>query len=304
MGAAAAQRDVVADVQRVRVADIWPNPDQPRQEFDPAHIADLWASIAEKGLLQPISLTDRVGPNGQPLMVVAGECRWRAHVHGNAEFIDAIIRPGLDDQTIMVLAILENARRRDVQPLEEAVAFQKCLDRGMTIEELAKQIGVQQPWRITERTCLLNLRPEYQTLLRGKQIGASQAYEMAQLPPAGQDQLFKLIRAGECPDYATLRAQAAAVKCALEQQDFFGELDDKPTEAEKRLAKGLESRFGQVIRCLRASTVDNEVVAVRKVSPDRAGSLADLAHEMQRELARIEKALRSGAPQLELAAND
>lgn len=172
----------------------------------------------------------------------------------------------------------------------------------MTIDELAKRLGINQPWRITERTCLLGLRPEYQTLLRGKQIGASQAYEMAQLSPGGQDALFKLIRSGQCPDYGSLRAAAMNVRDAERQVDFFGS-DDKPTDAEKRLARGLESRFASLVKALRASTVDNEVVAVKKIAPDRAGTLADLCAAACGDLRRIEQALRS-APQPTLAAND
>lgn len=297
---AALLKKATAEHQVLAVADVFPNPDQPRTQFDEAHIEDLWSSILEEGLLQPISVTPRQKPDGSGMgwMIVAGECRWRAHVFGGAEHIEAMVHEGLDDQTVMVLAILENARRRDVTPLEEAVAFQKCLDRGMDEAELAKRLGTN-TFRIRERTCLLKLRPEYQLLLRGKNLGRSEAYEMAQLDPVGQDRLFKLIKAGACPDYGTLRATAMQVRDELAQVDFFG-MDDKPTEAEKRLAKGLESRFASVIKALRVSVVDNEVVAVKKISPDRASSLADQARVMQEELGRIERALRGVTPKLEL----
>lgn len=305
MSAALAHRPAAAVHDVKRVADVFPNPDQPRQTFDQQHIEDLWLSIEEEGLLQPISVTPRPKPDGSGMgwMIVAGECRWRAHVFGGAEHIECLVHDGLDDQTVMVLAILENARRKDVTPLEEAVAFQKCLDRGMTEAELAKRLGTN-AFRIRERTCLLNLRPEYQTLLRGKNLGRSEAYEMAQLDPVGQDRLFKLIRAGACPDYGTLRAQAMQVRDELAQGDFFGADHDKPTDAEKRLAKGLEARFAQTIRLLRSSVVDNEVVAVKKISPDRASSLADQARVMQAELGRIEQALRGAAPKLELVVSN
>lgn len=71
-------------------------------------------------------------------------------------------------------------------------------------------------------------------------------------------------------------------------------------EAERRMVKGLEARFASVIRTLQASVVDNEVVAVKKISPDKAGTLADQAKVMQAELGRIERALRCVAPKLEL----
>lgn len=290
----------------LRVSTIFPNPDQPRKLFDQGEIEDLWASILAKGQLQPIVVTPRkgLGPAGEDWMIVAGERRWRGHVFGGAHEIDAIVRYELTDVDVMDLAIAENRDRVNVSPLEEAAAYQWYIDRGMTVEEVARRHGLKQPWRITERTCLLTLRPEYQHLLKGKQIGNSEAYEMAQLSPGGQHQLFKLIRTGQCPDYGSLRAAAMNVRDAERQVDFFGD-DDKPTEAEKRMAKGLEARVSQVIKVLQASTVDNEVVAMKKVNPDRASQLADLFGAMAGDIRRIEAALRSAAPrELEMAAND
>jgi hypothetical protein len=125
---------------------------------------------------------------------------------------------------------------------------------------------------------------------------------MAQLPPAGQDLLFAKIRAGECSSYAQLRATAAAVRESLQVVELFGEPSDKPSEAQRRLARSLEQRFEQVRKVLNASTVDNEVVALKKINPHRAGSLADLARAIQGDLARIEAALRQQQGELEMVA--
>jgi ParB family chromosome partitioning protein len=267
-----------------------PNPDQPRKEFDEAALRELADSIIAEGLMQPITVTPRRGR----YMIVAGERRWRAHKLAGLATIRAQVQE-LDDAAVMVQALIENAVRRDVNPLEEAVAYQRCLDLGVTTEDLARRLGIRQVWRIDERLCLLRLRPEYQDLLRKRQIGNSEAYELAQLSPSGQDRLFARIRAGECRTFNELRAASLEIRESERVVDMFAQDADKLTESERRAARSLESRFAQVVKLLRASTVNNEVVAIRKVNPDRAGHLAVLAHEMRAELARIERALATAA---------
>lgn len=265
------------------------NPDQPRKHFDEAALRELAASIQAEGLMQPITVTPRAGR----YMIVAGERRWRAHQIAGLKTIDCMIEK-MDEATVMIRAIVENAIRRDVSPIEEAVAFQRCLDMGMTVDELAERLGMKQSWRITERTCLLTLRAEYQQLLRAGQLTHSQGFEMAQLSPAGQDRLFQKIRVGECKSYDALRAASLAIREEEAQLDLIGG-ETRMSEADARQIRAFEQRFARVAAILRASTVDNEVVAVRKVNPDKAGRLADLAAAMSTDLTRIAAALRSHA---------
>ncbi|HEY5410916.1 MAG TPA: ParB/RepB/Spo0J family partition protein, partial [Caulobacteraceae bacterium] len=236
---------------------VFPNPDQPRQQFDQAQLEDLAVSLRERGQLQPI----RVTPRGKRYMIVAGECRWRALQLNGATEVEAVIAENQSDVEVLIDAIVENRMRKNVHPLEEGAAFQLCIDAGMTEQEIATQTGLQQVWRVTERTCLLRLRPEYQTLFRGGHLGTSQAYEMAQLDPADQDRLFRAIKRGECSTYAQLRSTAAVLKTEATQTSLLG--PDEVSPVERQLAKGLEKRVGQVIAVLRASTVDNEIVALK-----------------------------------------
>jgi ParB family chromosome partitioning protein len=288
-------------VRMVPMCDVFANPDQPRQHFDGTALRELADAIEEQGLMQPIVVTprempsDTVGEVRMGYMIVAGERRFRAHrLLGRTE-IEARVEGVLTDRDVMLRAIVENAARRDVSPLEEAVAYQRCLDMGLTIEELAKRLGLQQAWRVTERTCLLKLRPEYQTLLRGKSLSNSQAYEMAQLSPGGQDALFRCIKAGDCATYDALRNAAIQIKEA-EHQSFF-DLDAPPpvSEADRRRARSFEKRLTGVAALLRASTVNNEIVALRQVNPGKATAAADLIAVMREDLARLETALRSHA---------
>lgn len=269
---------------------IFGNPDQPRKEFEPTRLAELAASIKANSLIQPIKVTPRDGG----FMIVAGERRFRAHQLLGRETIRAIVEDSMTDLDVLVEAIVENGQRVDVHPLEEAVAYQAALDKGMTAEALATRLGLQQPWRVTERTILLTLRPEYQQLFRANQLGASQAQEMAQLSPHGQDRLFRLIKTGQCPTYNALRSAGLVIRDSEAQTSLLDE-SDAPSAHQRQLAKGLERRFAQVAAVLRASTVDNEIVAIKKIDPARADTLADLLAAMQGELRRIEAALRAAS---------
>lgn len=293
----------MTEVQDIPTGLIFGNPNQPRRIFDQAELEDLAASIQERGQLQPCVVTTR----GDRFMLTMGERRWRAQCLRNAETVPCIIRE-MTDAEVLIDAIVENRLRVDVTPLEEAHGFQAALDMGLTEQELSEKLGLQQAWRIRERTCLLRLRPEYQALLAKGQLGGSAAFEMAQLQPGGQDALFGAIRRGECSNYSLLRSTALVLRDAEAQTDFLsseeiGQLPTPPTANERQLAKGLERRIGQVAAMLRATIVDHEVRAVQRVDPTRAGTLADLVHAMVSDLRRLEVNLRTCAEtQVEEAA--
>jgi ParB family chromosome partitioning protein len=276
------------NVQDIPLANVYGNPDQPRKEFALKPLEELADSIRANGLIQPIKVT----PRGGLFMIVAGERRFRAHQLIGAETIRCIVESGMSDIDVLLQAIVENGQRVNVHPLEEAVAYQACLDAGVSVEELAAKLGLQQAWRVTERTCLLNLEPEYQSLARSRQLSNSQAYEMAQLDRRGQHKLFKHILAGDCPTHNALKSMRVVIEQEAAQVSFL-DMDDAPTEHERSLAKSLEERVRRVVRVLQASTVDNEVVAVKKIDPSRADTLADLLKAMRGDLLRIETALRA-----------
>jgi ParB family transcriptional regulator, chromosome partitioning protein len=103
----------------LRIADIEPHPAQPRRRFEEAALAELAASIAARGVIQPIIVT----PHGAGRWrLVAGERRWRAAQRAQLHEIPAIIRD-LDDREITALALIENLQREDLNPIEEARAY-------------------------------------------------------------------------------------------------------------------------------------------------------------------------------------
>ena len=283
-----------ATVQDIPVQQIEADPDQPRKTFDPRDLGELAASIRANGLLQPITV--RVG-GAKGFLIVAGERRYRAHRINGAATIRAIVIEAPDEADIRIKQIIENDQRADVPPLEQAKSYQALMDQmGWTPAELGQRIG-KAAHRITERTDLLRLQPEYQGLLAGGNLKPSEATELARLAPRGQMVLFKAIQTGACKTYADLRATANALVHAEAQVSFALETQPGPTEEDQRLATGFEAQVERIALMLRTGIRDNQVVAVRKVSPHRAGVLADQFGAMQKDLRRIEVALRTAAIQ-------
>ncbi|MBI2016542.1 MAG: ParB/RepB/Spo0J family partition protein [Candidatus Rokubacteria bacterium] len=284
-------------IRELPTEDVYPNPDQPRKLFDEAKLHELAASIREHGLLQPIT----VRPDGAGrYMVVLGERRWRAHLLAGLDTIPANVAEGMTDAALAEQAIVENLQRVDITPLEEARAFQAMLEKGYTVETLARRLGLKQPWRIGERTAILRLRPEYQELLAKGQITPSQATELARLSHPNQDRLFRLIKAGRCETYSALRAAANGLLEAESQGEMFAA--PKPSEEERRALGRLEARIEQVRKVLAGGFKDGEVVIARRIAPDRAATMAEELALIRRHLHELEKALRHGAAQAELVA--
>jgi ParB family transcriptional regulator, chromosome partitioning protein len=146
-GAPVATVDVGAVYREIDPAAIDPNPRQPRQVFDEEALAELVHSIREFGLMQPIVVRAAPAPSsGAPrYQLVMGERRWRAAQQVGLATIPAIVRETADDSMLRD-ALLENIHRAQLNPLEEAAAYQQLLDEfGVTHDELAARIGRSRP---------------------------------------------------------------------------------------------------------------------------------------------------------------
>lgn len=121
----------------IAVADIEPHPDQPRRHFDEESLAELAASIASRGVIQPVIVRPQARGKYQ---LVAGERRWRASQKAQIHEIPAIIRD-LDDREVMALALIENIQREDLNPIEEARAYQRLVQyESMTQAEIGGMV--------------------------------------------------------------------------------------------------------------------------------------------------------------------
>jgi len=153
----------------LKLEKIRPNPYQPRQEFDEESIKELCNSIQEKGLLQPILVRRK----DKDYELIAGERRLRAAKLLNLKEIPAIIRQ-VDDIEALELSLIENIQRQDLNPIEEAKAFQHLMDKfGLTQEQIAQVIGKSRV-TVTNILRLLKLPLEIQEEIRKGRISFAQ----------------------------------------------------------------------------------------------------------------------------------
>ncbi len=154
--AAATKDDDSQDkVRYIKTFDIMPNANQPRKTFDEDKIQELANSILQHGVIQPIVLRKK----DKGYEIVAGERRWRAAIKAGLSEVPCLVRE-LSDEQNMLIAIIENMQREDLNPIEEAEGLnQMIVTFGMTQEEVSKSLGKSRPY-ITNSLRLLKL-PEY-----------------------------------------------------------------------------------------------------------------------------------------------
>lgn len=176
----------------IPVGDIRPNARQPRQVFDEEYLAELVHSIREIGVLQPIVVRQLPGEEGA-FELVMGERRWRAATEAGLERIPAIVRDTNDDAMLRD-ALLENLHRAQLNPLEEAAAYQQLLeDFGCTHDELAQRIGRSRP-QISNTIRLMKLPALVQRRVAAGVLSAGHARALLGLEdPAAMERLAQRI---------------------------------------------------------------------------------------------------------------
>ncbi|WP_432545587.1 ParB/RepB/Spo0J family partition protein [Kineococcus sp. SYSU DK004] len=224
----------------IPVERISPNPRQPRTVFDEDELAELVHSVREIGVLQPV-VVRRAGDDYELIM---GERRWRAATEAGLGAVPAIVRETADDDLLRD-ALLENLHRSQLNPLEEAAAYQQLLeDFGCTHEELAGRIGRSRP-QISNTLRLLKLPPLVQRRVAAGVLSAGHARALLSLEDGGaMERLAQRIV-----------AEGLSVR-AVEEIIALGEADDTPRrrnparqqpELEQR-ASGLADRLDTRVR--------------------------------------------------------
>jgi ParB family chromosome partitioning protein len=212
-----ATNDVGAVYREIDPSSIEPNPRQPRQVFDEEALAELVHSIREFGLMQPIVVREVAAhqTGGRRYQLVMGERRWRAAQTAGLVAIPAIVRETADDNLLRD-ALLENIHRAQLNPLEEAAAYQQLLDEfGVTHEELAARIGRSRPL-ISNMIRLLRLPIPVQRRVAAGVLSAGHARALLSLEggPELQEQLAARIVA----EGLSVRATEEAVTLANREE--------------------------------------------------------------------------------------
>jgi ParB family chromosome partitioning protein len=165
--------------RRMPVAMLRPNPRNPRKTFDDGDLADLAASIKERGVVQAILVRPAVD-GGEGYEIIAGERRWRAAQRAGLHDVPIVVHD-VSDREALELAIIENVQRADLNPLEEAVGYQQLIDEhGYSQSQLGEVIGKSRP-HIANTLRLLKLPESVQAYVRGGQLSAGHARALVTL---------------------------------------------------------------------------------------------------------------------------
>lgn len=199
------------DIVEIPVDLIEPAPFQARREFDDEALAELAASIAEHGVMQPVVLRPLAGERYQ---LIIGERRWRASQRVGLERIPALVRD-VDDLTSSEMMLVENLQREDLNPLEEANAYKRLAEEHrLTQEEIARRVGKSRSF-IANSLRLLQLPGDVLSLLNHGLLSAGHAKVLLGLDDAGrQSGLAQQIVTRKLSVRDTEKAAARLVKAA------------------------------------------------------------------------------------------
>jgi ParB family chromosome partitioning protein len=168
-----------SDLQVIAISRIRPNPFQPRRTFNPDELAELEASLKSTGLLQPISVRRK----GDAFELIAGERRLRAATNLGWKEISAVVRE-FDDQTMLVLALVENLQRANLNAIEEARGYKRLLeDFQLTQQQVADAVGKDRT-TVTNLLRVLSLPDAIQRMVEQGELTTGHARALLALPPA------------------------------------------------------------------------------------------------------------------------
>ena len=174
-------------IQEIALTELRPNPYQPRKNFQKEAIQELAASIKEHGILQPLIVRKSI----KGYEIVAGERRYRAAKEACLEKVPAVVRE-LNEQQMMEFALLENLQREDLNPMEEALAYQMLMDElNVTQEQLARRLGKSRPY-IANYVRLLTLPSFVQEMIANGSL--SMAHGRTLLTIKDEEQLKSLLK--------------------------------------------------------------------------------------------------------------
>jgi ParB family chromosome partitioning protein len=224
------------------------NPHQPRRGFDEESLKELAASISEHGIIQPLLLSAQDSGEEQKYALIAGERRLRAAHIAGLKTVPAVLREA-EGQDHLVIALIENVQRADLNPLETATAYQSlAVEFGLSHEEIGKRVGKSRT-AVTNLLRLLDLPDVVQQAVRKNQISMGHARALLALP--------------------TIKAQSAALQTILTQDlnvrqtetlvsQLKGKKKPKPPQKDqkspelKALEEELQSALGTKVRLTRS----------------------------------------------------
>lgn len=255
------------EIEDLPLAEVRPNPYQPRKNFDEKKLAELAESIKENGVLQPIIVRRSVGG----YEIIAGERRCRASELAGQATIPAIIRQ-FDESQMMEVAILENLQREDLTPLEEAQAYEMLQKNlGLTQEEVSKKMGKSRPY-ITNYLRLLTLPQKTKGLLQRGELSMGQARTLLGLKDKDSiDELAKRVVKEGMP--------VRKVEALVAKMNERGQKQKKKNAGKSAFVRASESqlaaKFGSPVSITENKTGKGHL-SIDFASPDELNRILDL----------------------------
>ena len=204
------------EFKSVQIKDIQKNPYQPRKEFSEEKIQELAQSIKENGLIQPIIVRK------SPVLgyeILAGERRYRASIAAGLSEVPVIVKQ-LSDQDMMLHSIIENLQRENLNPIEEAKAYQSLIDKGFTHTEIAEKMGKSRPY-ITNLVRLLGLPKHILTEVESGKLSQAHARLLIQLSSDKQDKLLNRIQTENLSVRQVEQILQKTKKNSKKEKDYF-----------------------------------------------------------------------------------
>lgn len=237
----------------IDIADIIPNPTQPRTQFDEEALDELADSIRQLGVIQPVTV--KKSDNGK-YIIISGERRWRAAQRADLKTLPAYIRE-VDDETLYAMALVENIQRQDLNAIEIALGMQRLIDEcHLTQDALSERVGKKRS-SISNYLRLLKLPDEVQLALKEGLISMGHAKAIAGAPADQQVRLLKK----SIKKALSVRQVEEAARALTEQPTRTQATDEEEyPESYSRLVEQLEPYFSQNISIKRAKNGGGRIV--------------------------------------------
>ena len=222
----------------ISITDIQKNPYQPRKEFDIEKLHELAQSIKENGVIQPIIVRQ------SPVIgyeILAGERRYRASLLAGLRSIPAVVKQ-LSDQEMMVQSIIENLQRENLNPIEEARAYESLVEKGFTHAEIADKMGKSRPY-ISNSIRLLSLPEQILSEVENGKLSQAHARSLVGLNKEQQDYFFQRII---CEDISVRKLEALLTEKKqkkLQKNDHF--IQNEEEQLKKLLGLDVEIKLSK-----------------------------------------------------------
>ena len=222
----------------ISITDIQKNPYQPRKEFDGEKLHELAQSIKENGVIQPIIVRQ------SPVIgyeILAGERRYRASLLAGLRSIPAVVKQ-LSDQEMMIQSIIENLQRENLNPIEEARAYESLVEKGFTHAEIADKMGKSRPY-ISNSIRLLSLSEQILSEVENGKLSQAHARSLVGLNKEQQDYFFQRII---CEDISVRKLEALLTEKKqkkLQKNDYF--IQNEEEQLKKLLGLDVEIKLSK-----------------------------------------------------------